>query len=293
METLLISGNCQRYAIAAQLSQWFPAWKIRTFDTSTSLKPGAEVENLHKQLEDATLWIALGQSAALQDIQPSLKAPGVKVVRVPELGFAAYHPDVCFVQYQHSGQRPKHLFHSAIVAWAYRKGCSIEETSQLFNAATFKSLGYFDAWKDSVTYLRRVFQASDLVDDFEEFFFFVKRQGCFMYTFNHPRTYAISQLCRLLCNKLLLQPPTNFNLQAAETALAATQWPVYPEIAARLGEGSGSYHWIYNYKIIDSLSQFVDEAFEDYRQSGIAPHNLVLVNRDMGLFDRVLNQTRG
>ena len=287
---MLISGNCQRYAIAAQLSLWFPAWNIRTLDVS-SLRPGASFPQL---LENVSLWVSIGDQQALQEERLcQIRNPLLKRLNVPELGFAAFHPDICFVKDRHSGFRPMQVFHSAIVAWAYRNHYSIEETAQLFNAAAFKALGYFDAWKDSVNYLRQAFQVSELANDFEDFFFFVKRQGCFMHTFNHPKAFAVAKLCRLLCKKLSIQPLANLDLQEEATSLSATRWPIYPEIASHLGVGNGDYCWVFNHQPVNGLAQFVEQAFEDYRQIGITPENLELVNRDLALFDRVLNQPRG
>lgn len=293
METILVSGNCQRYAIAAQLSLWFPAWNIRTVDTSSSQDASALDAKLSNELDQITIWVAIGKTPKFNELRQGSRNNLLRIVNVPELGFAAFHPDMCFVQDCDSEFRSTQVFHSAIVAWAYRNHCSTEETSQLFNAATFNALGYFDAWKDSVSYLRHAFQKSDLANNFEEFFFYVKRQGCFMHTFNHPKAFAIAKLCRLLCNKLLIQPKVNLDLQEEATALSVTCWPVYPEIAARLGAGNGDYSWIFNHQRSNGLAEFVKQAFEDYRQTGISPKNLLLVNRDVALFDRVLNHARG
>lgn len=286
---VLISGNCQRYAIAAQLSLWFPNWQIVTVDTNC-----ADVESIGKEslpLDSVNIWICIGQLAATQKSNIQAAFPGLKILSVPAVGFAAFHPDLCFVQDRRKGQSPPQIFHSAIVAWAYRNHCKPEATLGLFNAATFKDLGYLNAWPESVHYLKRAFQASALAPDFEAFFLAVKRHGCFMHTFNHPKAFAITLLTKLICQKLGEPLPSNArDLDDNATALSATQWPVYPEIAQHLGVPTKGYQWFDAGKEINNLEDFVNEAFIQYQQADIAPENLALVNRDPSLYDRVLNQ---
>ena len=184
------------------------------------------------------------------------------------------------------------VFNSAMAVWAYQHELPVSEAATLFTPERFKALGYLDAWPSSVTYLKQAFAASDLADDFSNFFYALKRAGCFMQTFNHPTPRAITALCALICQRTGLKPISQHPLPVSNSPASRLIWPMYPAIAQRLGMGAGSYVWQIDGVTLDGLSEFLTWTFEQYRTRGITPSQLRLVNRDEDLMDHVLGQKR-
>lgn len=294
MTRALISGNCLRYDIAAQLSAWLPGLEVTT-GILPDVTDAAAMRHLSATLATTDLWIVMGSAEdaekALAGL-PTSDAARPAVCRIPVLGFAAFHPDICFAVNVATGHGAYPVFHSAIAAWAYQHGLSVPETTRLFTTDNFKALGYLDAWQPSVTYLKRAFAASDLAEDFSTFFYAVKRMGCFMHTFNHPTPSAIATLCALICQRTGLKPVSQHTLPVSNSPASRVIWPVYPGIAERLGVGVGHYVWQQDGVTLEGLSAFLTGTFEQYRAQGIAPGQLRFVNRDEALMDHVLGQKR-
>lgn len=284
---LLITGNCLRYDIAAQLAQWLPALRIVTIalpDTDDA----STAQQLRGLLAKTDLWLTMGSAAATQKVLAGMASPHPAVCRIPVIGFAAFHPDVCFAVNAHTGEATRQVFNSAIGVWAYRQGMHVADASELFNAGHFRALGYFNAWAPSVAYLREAFATSDLTEDFAAFFYAVKRDGCFMHTFNHPTPAAIARLCALICARCGLQAPSNLPLSVGASPASRLIWPIYPEIADYLGIADGRYVWHLDGRPLHGLEAFLSRSFNAYAEQGIAPDSLQLVNRDMAILDQVL-----
>lgn len=294
MTRALISGNCLRYDIAAQLSAWLPGLEVTT-GILPDVTDAAGMRHLSAMLATTDLWIMMGSAEDAEQALaglPTAETARPAVCRIPVLGFAAFHPDICFAVNGANGHGAYPVFHSAIAAWAYRHGLSEPETTRLFTTENFKALGYLDAWQPGVAYLKGAFATSDLAGDFNTFFYAVKRMGCFMQTFNHPTSATIAALCALICQRCALRPTSLAALPAKDSPASRVIWPVYPGIAERLGVCAGRYVWQIDGVTLDGLSAFLTWTFEQYRAQGIAPGQLRLVNRDEDLMDHALGQKR-
>ena len=286
---LVITGNCLRYDIAAQLSQWLPDLRLVTSPLPDAQEPSALVtQSLRDLLAKTDLWLTMGSAAATQKVLAGMTAPHPAVCRIPVIGLAAFHPDICFAVNAETSEATRQVFNSAIGAWAYRQGLGANDAVALFDADYFRALGYFNTWETSVTYLRNAFLASDLAEDFATFFYNVKRQGCFMQTLNHPTPTAIARLCALICARCGLQASSDQPLPVSGSPASRLIWPVYPAIADHLGIPGGDYLWQIDNQHINGLQAFLNRAFNAYAQQGIAPQSLQLVNRDMAILDQVL-----
>ena len=248
--------------------------------------------SLSATLQNTTLWLAIDGDALVQEQRSSLQ-PSTVVIRLPSIGFSAFHPDICFVSTDAIHPRSDPPFHSAIAAWAYRHELSLAQTCALYQPQHYAALGYFSAWDASVAYLEKQFQLSDLAVYFEPFFLAIKRQGCFMHTFNHPKPFVITLLCQTLCRHLGITPEGSAILNEEDSTLSALDWPVYPEIALMLGLPSAALGWRHNQRWIPDLAAFVDEQFALYARWQIAPKQLQPMHRDGALLDRVLGASAG
>lgn len=295
MTRALISGNCLRYDIAAQLAAWIPGLEVVT-DTLPDLRDTAAIARLRGLLANTDLWITMASADACAVVLSESNGPTSHrptVCRIPIVGFAAFHPDICFAIDNSTGQATRQIFNSAIAVWAYQHELPVSEAATLYTAERFRALGYLDAWPSSVAYLKQAFAASDLADDFSKFFYAVKRAGCFMQAFNHPTPSAIATLCVLICQRAGLKPVSLHPLPASNSPASRLIWPVYPAIAQRLGMGPGSYVWQIDGVTLQGVSEFLTWMFKHYQAQGIAPGQLRLVNRNGALMDRVLGQPPG
>ena len=234
MTRILITGNCVRYDIAAQLALWLPTARIITADVGMHHTP-AENTPLAGLLAESDLLITMSSREETEQIAASFPKNKLSICRIPMIGFAAFHPDICFAVNAETGIATQQVFNSAIGGWAYLQGMQASEAATLFNAQNYQALGYFNAWNRSVTYLRDAFARSDLAPDFAAFFYAVKRDGRFMQTFNHPTPRAITVLCTLICKYCGLQPVSNEPISRGSSPASRLVWPVYPEIAQALG----------------------------------------------------------
>lgn len=287
MLRIVITANCLRYDIAAQLAKWLPGARIVT-GTLPDPENTTATNHLRVLLADADLWLTMGSAEESLQILDGMSTKKPAVCRFPAIGFAAFHPDVCFAVNAETGKATRQVFNSAIAVWAYRQSFSAKDAAAWFTAHNFKALGYFNAWDSSVTFLRDAFAASDLAEDFASFFYAVKRQGCFMQTFNHPKPLAIASLCRLICQRTGLQTTHQQCVEEGSSPASRLIWPVYPEIAQNLGLASGSFDWLMNGERLSGVDAYLVRTFADYQKQGIAPHALQPLNRDLALLDRVL-----
>lgn len=283
---ILITGNCLRYDIAAQLTQWLPAVRI-----ITDVLPGADDLQAHGTLRglvaDSDLWLTMGTAEFTQQFLERMSGTKPAVCRIPVPGFAAFHPDICFAINGDTGVASRQVFNSAIGAWAYRQGLNASDAATLFNADHFRALGYFNAWAGSVAYLREAFANSDLAANFNDFLYAVKRNGCFMQTFNHPTPAAMARLCTLICQRCGLEPLSDSLLPLSSSPASRLIWPVYQEIAQTLGVSGGSYIWQMDGHQL-GLEAFLQRTFNTYAEQGIAPRHLQLLNRDWAGLDKIL-----
>lgn len=292
MTRVLITANCQRYALARQLTYWFPQWSIAVQEVPSGNPDAACKTSLWAALESTTLWLAIDGAALVNDLRSSLQ-PGTTVMRLPSIGFSAFHPDICFVTTDSVHPRSNPPFHSAIAAWAYQHALSPAQTCALYQPQHYAALGYFSAWQNSVAYLEQQFQQSDLAVYFEPFFLAIKRKGRFMHTFNHPKPFVMTLLCQYICRHLGLTPEGSAILNEDDSTLSAVDWPMYPEIAQMLGLTPEPYRWRHGQRWIPNLASFVAEQFALYAQWPIPPKQLMPMHRDAVLLDRVLGMSAG
>jgi len=293
---ILISGNCQRYPLASALARHYPRAQIVALEEPRGIARDAQARSLLGALTVARVWVTQGSRADVAHWTELAGGHRPQVIRVPAIGFAAFHPDICLVANGDGGDGGNLIapaFHSAIAAWAYRHSLPTKTACGLFAEQTYCALGYFGAWDASVAFLKRAFMDSDLAQDFDAFFLRLKRGGVFMHTFNHPRQEAMELLGELLA--ALMEAGEQAPEAAARIAarqdqhvLAQTDWPVYPPIANRLGLAGGSYVWRVGGQTIDGAENFVSALYASYRAQGITPTNLRILNRSLSELDRVL-----
>lgn len=188
-----------------------------------------------------------------------------RIWRLPTIYFDGYHPDICFVS-----AAEKNLdavlggYHSLIAYAAFRAGLSEDRTRALYTHATYAGLGYFQRWEAAWTRLLAAFGSHgfDLSGRRAEW----SRAGAFMHTVNHPRMHCLRNLALAILDRAghkasYLEAMPHDNLANGPI------YPVYPEIAVRLGiEGSYLFKPGGEYRYLQ-LDEFIAASFAIYRSA--------------------------
>ncbi len=303
LQRCMIIGNCLSYALGAALQAYLPKGDVKT----ASWEMDGLVEFVRKTAPSCDVIFAqlgLDQNIYPAGLQEVLAPHARRMVRYPRIVFPAFHPDCVYPWHRENKPVASPLgYHSAIAVEAYRRGLSIAATESAFNAETFDALGYFDYFEPSVAALAKECHAAGLPpDQFPGKW--TDRQ--FMYTINHPRMFIAwdlaEHLLRLLGERPALLDPERSMI---DTFAPGPHWPIYPEIAQRLGV-AGDYFFMqpteYRYgaehKVYD-LSQFLEASFAIYDHLDI---NQVSLSRqttteyeqiNSSIFDKALSNVRG
>lgn len=291
---VLVVSNCQAPGLAAAL-----AASCAVTSATPVVAGGISDQALARLLDglapEADLWFSSPGNRVAREHFKRHARPGARIVTVPLLLFNAFQPDVCYARRRGTQELTTWPYNSAIAAWGYIQGLTVEDTARLFNAATYRALGYLDAWGPAVDALRGAFAASDLKPRFDAFMQRVQREGCFMHTSNHPQIGPVALLARLAAAEAGVKCFDEPAPGELADGLNGTIWPVYPEIARALGLGPGSLTWKYpvRNRRIDGVRDFVEHSFAAYAEQRIAPADLELRFVNTERLDRTLRQLTG
>jgi hypothetical protein len=187
----------------------------------------------------------------------------------PRLSFNALHPDVVVLAAPHGPVLPPLGYHSSLVLYGWHRGLSAADTARLFCEPVFERVGFFDCWDAARTVqldeARRVdFALEALLARWE-------RRGRFMHTPNHPALFVMADIARELMQRAGLRAavdaPEHF---VNDPMLDKAVWPIYPEIASRLGlEGTYAFKPAQppgstGYALLLGLDEFIDRSFAAY-----------------------------
>ncbi len=252
---ILLIGNCQVASLQAVLRVMVPDVEVAGYSTP-QLRTGGTCPL------DADLVFA--QPAMLE----ALKAAGGPVPEpdavFPRIVFPAFHPDMCYLRNRRTGGNEP----GSRLAWyAWERGLSIDAAVELFREDVFARLGYFDAWSSAEAALFA--ECAKVGYEVAGAFAAWRRRDAFMHTINHPKLFVMSGVARWLLAKAGIAPTTLTPEDLTPDPLTnALTWPVYPEIARRLG-----FESVYAFKaaradgaMIVGLDEFVMNSFRRFAQ---------------------------
>ncbi len=298
IRNVLVVGNCLSSGVAGVVKTYLPDAVVT--DASFSVKDIVGLVNSVANEAD----VIFAQSGLNEVIYPpelreALEPFASRIIRYPRVVFPAFQPD-CVYAWSRSGAganvHSPFGYHSAIAVEAYRRGYSATETVSLYNEDTFEELGYFAMFEPSLSALVDECQRTDFPIDM----FPGQWLGrAFMYTINHPRMFVVWDVGEYLLRKVGARlPPLDRERSRLDAFGAGVQWPVYSEIARRLGV-PGDYSFLATAHLTPGcehkrydLPGFVAECFETYGQLDISdvglsrpsPDNFYQVQSEM--FDR-------
>ena len=179
---------------------------------------------------DALLWqVGRVERRAM----PTTKA--ARAATYPMLFFNAFHPDLVRVRGPEGRiAGPLAGNHSALAFYGWQRELSVAQTVRLFGDDAFERLGYARYWETARSVMLEVAEAADLPLDvaFERW----ARTGCFMHTVNHPKFVVLADLARAVAQRAGIALAFDRPEDAFPDPFGdGPSWPVYPELAARLG----------------------------------------------------------
>lgn len=228
---IAVVGNCQAGAVAACLCALLPGAVVDTFQFGAITITAEELQSRLPEYDVAAVqnWV---QDSMLASVRVSDLCR--TVVPFEPVVFEGFHPDI--VSVHHGGEAiagPLDIYHSGIIAASYSLDLEPSRVPKLFNSLVYAKLGYLDGFTEAkAEFLRMHRQAGfDLSRHFERWV----ARGSFMHTTNHPTIDSLATIAWLIAVRAGLLDEDSVLPDNLPEELDGVQWPVYPEIARRLG----------------------------------------------------------
>lgn len=260
----LLLFNCQAQGLANCLNLMCDEIEVEHYDPVGRRR---DRDRIADALPGFDRVLVASQIAEDPDCGLDLAALGDRVLRVPTLYFAGYHPDTCYVDGSEGRplRGPIGEYHSAIAYAAFLHGHSEAQAIGLYRESTYARMRYFARWDGAwrrmgATFAQHGFDLAALRPSWS-------RRGPFMYTVNHPRIECLRDLALMILERTGHKARYLDSMPADNLAIGPVL-PVFPAIAGRLGcRGSQLFKPPGAYRHID-LEEFVAGSFAAYRQAG-------------------------
>ena len=229
-----VVGNCQISGSASCMQAMLPdadVFNVWYYDRSPHLKESDLIfvlSDVVDPTDNATYWEGVDQS---------------RIKSIPSFGYYGFHPDLVYAGNGDGWLKsPLDDYNSMLAIYGWLNGLSVKETVRLFCDAVYERLGYYthrtfrqlpDGGRRAVPY-----RYGSGTGEW-------RKRGCFAHSINHPKLFVASDIARAALMRhgfdIAVERPEDY-LQDPLTYWGI--WPVYPEIAARLGV-EGSYGFRY------------------------------------------------
>lgn len=267
---ITVFSNCQGEIIASAI-QAFTGCRMPSVQAVGQValdQPALLVEPLRELARHHD--IILMQPSLAEIVMPEVPDLADRIALFPNLTFSAFHPDICYVFRRPGAEHfhgPMGPYHSSIAYHAWRAGMSTQQTLDHYTNEVYEALRFHDYWQASARTLCAEGRAANL--PLEGLLERWRAHGCFMHTHNHPMLPAVVDVARALLLRMGLEVPAVEPADFLHDSLASGPvWPVYPEIAARLGvtgsttfkASNGNQDVRTSVRLFD-LEAFVEESF--------------------------------
>lgn len=226
---IAVIGNCQAHGLATCIGAMSSDADVSNHWFHTFLGKDPDINVFARDYDDVLLLTGLAEQMGAND--ETLK----KLTPVPVFNFTAFHPDAIGARY--NGKTiisPIGEVNSSIALHAWRSGMTVEQALSLFDRRVFEKLGFFSMWEQAKAELQALNKDTefDVVRHLGKWM----KHGCFAYLPNHPRIFVLADIARYLVAKIGMATKTSVPEYFVHDSLSqSTIWPVYPEIADRLG----------------------------------------------------------
>jgi hypothetical protein len=245
---VLVVSNCVTQTFAQTLQAIFPAWEVRGAGLGESrtwvesnVKPA-----FTRYARGCDLYF--GWSLDDHPLKTILPEQTPRIV-VPEIRFRGFHPDLASLP-GFRGPFGLTAFGdqvSLIAVAAKALGYDQEQTARLFDDRTYQRLGYPDFYaSERARFIQMLAQAG--IDIAAEFTEWEQPGDAFFFVPHHARAHVLVDIVRRALHGKYLDDAGFVRTAALRTRLKdnlawSEVWPVYPQLAARLGV-PGSLTWL-------------------------------------------------
>lgn len=270
---ILLLGNCQTRGLARLMRAM-----IGDADTTAiELLPEAvkRIESrdaeLVKLITESDLIFVHHDGVTPQILEKSYSSHFSKVRLMPKISFAAFHPDMDYVEDSQGSHvlGPLGAYHSSIAFFCWKHKLTQTETLKLFCEKTYQTLGYFDYWALAKKMLLSEEEFTGI--PLEHLVRKWEQKGSWMYSLNHPKLFALVDIAKALLEREGIEILPGVEEFVDDEMNTENVWPIYPEIAKRLGLAG---HYLFKRATpsvlrdmpvpMMTLEQFIDESFKVY-----------------------------
>ena len=263
--------GCQMDGLVSAYRNLFPTDDVAGFHTYRLR--GEERDEILNDVRTADVAFVLPEEGKHFDID-RIHAFGPKIQFVPHVLFAAFHPDIIYLEREDGSrvQTPMTDYNSLIAVAAFLEGFDAVSTVRLYNAYTYQALNYFSLLEGSKESLLTDF-AIHGIDMQASLVRWLGEPEPFMLSVNHPKSFVLADVAIEAGRAAgLINGMPRPDLNAMPDHLA--RWVVYPvfkEIAARLGKtGSNEFKLVGDEKEPRlSLEAFAQRSFDAYAMEDI------------------------
>jgi hypothetical protein len=230
-----VVGTCNAPILGTALRHILPQHEIVAFEGIVMMREG-RIEEAADALDrcDVIVMNPLPPDyGRLSGEALAAARPAETVQRLPTVVFTGWHPDCIRLPSASPHTDPMGPLTSAIAAAAYALGWGQAQALALFREDIYRRLGYFDEFAKATLFLKRLFakQGIDIEPYWDDWV-----RSPFMHTTVHPTSAVLADIALAVAIRLGLAPPGTPRFKPAADPLSAhAVWPVYPEIARRLG----------------------------------------------------------
>ncbi len=298
----LFLGNCQMRGLARLTRAMTGDAETSAFEAQPDVIRRLEAHDneLSTLIAESDLIFVHADAATLRVLQEHYPANYSKVRFVPKIGFAAFHPDMDYVE----DSRGRHVFgplgayQSTLAFFCWKHKLSKAETIRLFCEDTYATLGYFEYWTlaKSILINEGVLTGIAMEPLIEKW----SRSGCWMYSFNHPKLFVLADIAKALLEREGIKTLPGVEEYVDDEMNSSSVWPIYPEIGKRVGLAG---HYLFKrftpFELRDmpvsmmTLAQFIDESFatfSKYTPDELSCHRL-RSSRCENLLEKLKNTT--
>ncbi|MBI1868494.1 MAG: hypothetical protein HYS06_09420 [Methylocystis sp.] len=274
---IAVVGNCQSFGVA---------YAMKLLDPSASVDQYSAIAKSRANIALLAKTLATYDYVFSQEFPPSYVRGGGsaelcallgKTTLFPAVAFAAFHPDLVFLldatRNYAATFGPIGPYHSALAAFAFRKGLSLQEANALFNRNVYEALGYFNFWNAAADELLETSKRRFGMDLSAELVNWARR-GVFMYSVLHPKPFVLFDIARKLFAQAKLRvPDVDFDFYAIDDLARGYMFPVYPAIGEHFGRRGGYMFKLNNFHLSQcvgdflTLPQFLAASYKVYQRS--------------------------
>jgi hypothetical protein len=235
---IAVLGSCQAAGFASCLQRLAPDSEVAAFPVTK--RKSAAIPEIARQL--ASFDLVFTQS--LNDkfygpLQTEELKKTIPVSLYPHIAFSGFHPDIRTFSYRGAPvASPTWNLHSGIILGAFASGIPEEHVPDLFNAYIFAVLGFFDEYDRAEEFVigKAREEGYELAPHIAKW----RDKGVFMHIVNHPKIDVLAAIAHLGAKQAKLVDGGSGPPEGVPDRFARCQtWPVYPELAKRLGVPGG------------------------------------------------------